>query len=168
VQLVSGATVLTSGRVALLLSAANLVRAALVRAPGQKVAALLAEHTEDTKKRIICVDDSLTTRGMIKARLEGAGYRVQAAGDGETVLKLLHEQGADLLVSDVDMPGMDGFMLAHAIRSTPRWADLPIILVTARGSEQDKVRGVEVGANAYLAKNTFDQKVLLETIAQLL
>jgi two-component system chemotaxis sensor kinase CheA len=73
-----------------------------------------------------------------------------------------------LLVSDIEMPRMDGFALTEAVRASPRFARLPIVLVTAREAEKDKARGAEVGADAYLVKSAFDQKNLLETIAQLL
>ena len=80
----------------------------------------------------------------------------------------LQQQGADLVVSDVDMPRMDGFMLTEAVRNSKRFRDLPVVLVTARESEQDKARGIEVRADAYLVKSAFDQTSLLQAIRQLL
>jgi len=74
----------------------------------------------------------------------------------------------DLVVSDVEMPHMDGFELTEAIRSSRKHQVLPVVLVTAREKEQDKERGIAVGADAYLVKSAFDQRNLLETIAQLL
>jgi two-component system chemotaxis sensor kinase CheA len=73
-----------------------------------------------------------------------------------------------LLVSDVEMPRMDGFALVEAVRGSERFRELPVVLVTARGTEKDKARGAKAGADAYLVKSSFDQKNLLETIAQLL
>jgi two-component system chemotaxis sensor kinase CheA len=81
---------------------------------------------------------------------------------------LLQEQGADLLVSDVEMPRMDGFTLAQTVRESKRFREIPIILVTSRDSESDKARGISVGADAYLIKSAFDQRNLLETVKQLL
>lgn len=77
-------------------------------------------------------------------------------------------KGADLLVSDVEMPHMDGFALTEAIRGSTRFRSLPVVLVTALASDVDKARGLAAGANAYLIKSSFDQTNLLETIAQLL
>src|SRR5262249_2622148 len=145
----------------LVLSAANLIRGALARPAAGAAAAAAAEAP--AKKRILVVDDSVTTRTLEKSILEAAGYEVAAAADGAAAWRLLHERGADLLVSDVEMPRMDGFALAEAVRASNRFRELPVVLVTARESEPDKARGVAVGADAYLVKSAFDQKNLLET-----
>jgi len=162
---VSGATILPSGRIALVLNAANLVRSALARAP---VRVAQAGAPAPPRKRILVADDSLTTRTLEKTILESAGYEVLVAADGQAAWQLLQERGADLLVSDVEMPRMDGFALAEAVRGSRRFRELPVVLVTALESDQDRARGIAVGADAYLAKSAFDQKNLLETIAQLL
>jgi two-component system chemotaxis sensor kinase CheA len=114
------------------------------------------------------VDDSVTTRSLERSILEAAGYEVTVAIDGAEAWRTLQEQGSDLVVADIEMPRMDGFALAEAIRGSTRFRDLPVVLVTARESDQDRARGLEVGADAYLPKSTFDQTVLLQTIAQLL
>ncbi len=168
VRQISGATILPSGRIALVLNAANLIRSALGRTSAAVLPVVASTATAETKKRILVADDSVTTRTLEKSILEAAGYDVIAAADGAAAWQLLHERGADLLVTDLDMPRMDGFALAEAVRGSKRFGGLPIILVTARESEQDKARGVEVGADAYLIKSAFDQKNLLETVAQLL
>jgi len=108
------------------------------------------------------------SRTLEKSILEAAGYDVAVAVDGEDGWRQLQERGADLLISDVEMPRMDGFTLAETVRTSGRFADLPIVLFTSRGSEHDKARGIAVGANAYIVKGGFDQKDLLETVAQLL
>jgi two-component system, chemotaxis family, sensor kinase CheA len=164
---VSGATVLPSGRVALVLNAANLVRGALARAPGPSLPAAPEVPAVRPRKRVLLAEDSVTTRALEKAVLEAAGYEVLPAADGEAAWRLLQEQGADVLVSDVEMPGLDGFGLTEAVRGSARFRDLPVVLVTARETERDKARGVEAGANAYLVKSAFDQKDLLAVIAQL-
>jgi two-component system chemotaxis sensor kinase CheA len=117
---------------------------------------------------LLIAEDSLTTRSLEKHILEAAGYQVVAAADGRDAWRLLQERGADLVVTDVEMPRMDGFALCEAIRRSPRFRELPIVLVTALESEADKARGLEVGADAYLLKSAFDQRKLLETIARLL
>jgi two-component system chemotaxis sensor kinase CheA len=165
---VSGATILPSGRIALVLNAANLIRTALARAPGRAVVAAPARASADAKRRVLVVDDSVTTRTLEKTILDAAGYEVEVAADGIAAWQLLQERGFDLIVSDVDMPRMDGFALTEAVRGSKRFHDLPVVLVTARENEQDKARGIEVGADAYLIKSAFDQTNLLETVAQLL
>ena len=120
------------------------------------------------RKRLLIADDSVTTRSLVKSILESSGYSVTAAVDGAEAWRLLQEQGADLVVSDVEMPNLDGFGLAETIRQSKRFHDLPVILVTALDSPEHKARGIEAGANAYLVKSAFDQTNLLETIGQLL
>jgi two-component system chemotaxis sensor kinase CheA len=80
----------------------------------------------------------------------------------------LKNREVDLLVSDCDMPRMNGFDLTKAVRGSKRFRDLPVILLTGMESDADKARGLEAGANAYLLKSGFDQKALVETIRQLL
>ena len=102
------------------------------------------------RKRILVVDDSVTTRTLERSILEAAGYEVLVAADGAAGWQMLQERGADLVLSDVDMPRMDGFALTEAVRASPRFRDLPVILVTARESQEDRARGGAVGADAYL------------------
>jgi two-component system chemotaxis sensor kinase CheA len=168
VRNVTGATVLPTGRVALILSPAGLVREALGRAPGRALPPAPDEGAEAPRRRLLVVDDSVTTRSLERSILEAAGYEVTVAIDGAEAWRTLQEQGSDLVVADIEMPRMDGFALAEAIRGSTRFRDLPVVLVTARESDQDRARGLEVGADAYLPKSTFDQTVLLQTIAQLL
>jgi two-component system, chemotaxis family, sensor kinase CheA len=168
VRNVIGATIVSTGRIALILNAAELVRTALGYAPSQALSAALAEQPRDAMKRLIVVDDSLTTRTLMKSILEAAGYEVIAAADGMDAWQILQEKGADLVVSDVEMPRMDGFALAEAIRGSKRLRHLPVILVTALETEADKIRGLEAGADAYLPKGSFDQTTLIQTIGQLL
>jgi two-component system chemotaxis sensor kinase CheA len=162
------ATILPSGRIAAVLNAPNLVGSALKRAPGAPPVAAAERAVPQAKKRILVVDDSVTTRTLEKSILEAAGYEVTAVADGALAWQELQEHGADLLVSDVEMPRMDGFALTETVRASRRFHDLPVVLVTARESEADKARGIAVQADAYLVKSGFDQKNLLETIAQLL
>jgi two-component system chemotaxis sensor kinase CheA len=164
---VAGATILPSGQIALVLNAANLVRSGLARAPSRPLTAVPERAAVEAKKRVLVAEDSVTTRTLEKSILEAAGYEVAVAVDGADAWRILQERGADVLVSDVEMPRMDGFALTELVRGSPRFRDLPVVLVTARETEQDKARGIQVGANAYLVKSAFDQRNLLETIAQL-
>jgi len=123
----------------------------------------------ETKRQslILVVDDSITTRTMEKNLLEAAGYHVRVAVDGIEAWTLLKTEAFDLVVSDVDMPRMDGLDLTARIRADQKMADVPVVLVTALESREDKERGIEVGANAYLVKSSFDQTNLLEIIRRL-
>jgi two-component system chemotaxis sensor kinase CheA len=164
---VSAATLLPSGRVALVLNAANLVRSAL--GLGATVAVVVPTGAASPRrKRLLVVDDSVTTRALEKSILEAAGYDVLTAADGLAGWELLQERGADLLVSDIEMPRMDGLALTETVRASARFRELPVVLVTARATEEDRARGLQAGADAYLVKSGFDQRALLDTIAQLL
>ncbi len=164
----TGATILLSGRVALILNTADVLRSALQRAPSKSLRTALTKDRTERRQRILLAEDSLTTRSLEKSILESAGYDVVAAADGSDAWRILQERGADLVVADVEMPRMDGFALCEAIRRSPRFGELPIVLVTALESATDKARGLEIGADAYLPKSAFDQRQLLDTIAQLL
>jgi two-component system, chemotaxis family, sensor kinase CheA len=168
VPIISGATLLPSGQVALVLNAGNVVRCILRLKTQNSVVAAFEQPAVERRKRLIVADDSVTTRGLEKSILEAAGYEVSVAPDGQTAWQMLQDHGADLLVSDVEMPNLDGFGLTATVRGSDHFRDLPVVLVTARESEADKTRGLQVGANAYLVKSGFDQGRLLETIAQLL
>ncbi len=163
---IAGGTFLPGGRMGLILNAHDLVRTAHASAPAPIAAEPAQAVTLAT--RVLLADDSLTTRSLERSILEVAGYAVIAAADGEEAWRLLQENGADIVVSDVEMPRMDGFALTEAIRGSKRFAETPVILVTALASDADKLRGMQVGASAYLVKSAFDEKVLLEAIGQFL
>jgi two-component system chemotaxis sensor kinase CheA len=163
----AGATILPTGDVALILNAPEVVHSVLGRAPGSERPVVPAPR-RDVKRRLLLVEDSVTTRTLEKSILEAAGYHVTAAADGDEAWRLLQQHGADLVIADIEMPRMDGLTLCETIRRSLRFRDLPVVLVTARENDADKARGLEAGANAYLPKSTFDQRQLLETIAQLL
>ena len=162
VRFVSGAGVLGTGRLALILRPADLVAAAR-----RGVAAPPAPRPQERTPTVLVVDDSITTRAMEKNLLEAAGFEVRVAVDGADAWAQLRSAPVDLVVSDVDMPRMDGFELTTRIRGDRRLADLPVVLVTALESREDKERGIEVGANAYVVKSSFDQSNLLDIIRRL-
>jgi two-component system, chemotaxis family, sensor kinase CheA len=163
---VSGVAVLPDGRMAPLLNAASLVRAA----EGRTAPAGLfpAPVEKKARRRVLLADDSMTTRALEQSILEAAGYEVLACVDGQEAWERLLAEGADAIVSDVEMPRMDGFALTEAVRGSQRFGRLPVVLVTARSRPEDKARGLQVGASAYLVKSAFDQTHLLETLRQLL
>lgn len=162
----SGATTLPSGQLALILQVPDL----LASAAEGPAAVAISSPTEAPKKkrRIVLADDSVTTRTLERSILEAAGYEVRVAADGAEAWRQLQAEGADLLVADVDMPAMDGLELTEAVRASEQYRALPVVLVTALESEDDRLRGLRAGASAYLIKSTFDQRNLLETIEQLL
>lgn len=164
---VSGAALLPSGRVALVLNTSSVVETGLGRS-AQGPALRSRGEAEPARKRILVVDDSLTTRALEQSLLEAAGFQVLTSVDGSQAWELLQAQPVDLVVSDVEMPRMDGFALCVAIRASERLARLPVVLVTALETPEHRERGLEVGADAYLPKSSFDQEDLLETIRSLL
>ncbi len=116
---------------------------------------------------ILVVDDSVSTREIEKSILESYGYVVTLAGDGREGLETAQSARFDLVVTDVEMPRMDGIELTRALREDAAYGDTPVILITTRDSEEDKKRGIMAGADAYIVKGTFEQDVLLETVRNL-
>ena len=101
-------------------------------------------------------------RELQRSILESAGYRVETAHDGRQALeRLALDHEIELVVTDVEMPELDGLALTRAIRSDPSRASLPVVIVTSRSSEEDRVAGIDAGADAYMTKPSFDQQALL-------
>ncbi len=174
---IAGATVMGSGEIVLILNVADLIKIALrgqqraILGPESSAEAMTAASSKASRaqRHILVVDDSITTRTLEKNILEAAGFNVQLATDGQEAWDVIAAGGLpDLVVSDVAMPRLDGIELTNRLKNDPRTSDLPIILVTSLDSPQDKARGIEAGADAYITKGTFDQSNLLETIEQLI
>lgn len=165
VRNVSGATVLGAGQVVLILNPSDLLKSALKWLPAQAGA---AAPPVASRKSVLVVEDSITSRALIKNILESAGYLVTGAVDGLDGITCLRTGTFDLVVSDVEMPRMDGFSLTSQIRSDKKLAELPVILVTALDTREHKERGIEVGANAYIVKSSFDQSNLLDAVKRLI
>ena len=166
VRNVIGATVLGSGRVIPILNVSDLIKSA-VKETSHRAREKVAEEKKE-KSAILVVEDSITSRMLLKNILETAGYRVATAIDGVDAYTKLKEEPFELIVSDVDMPRMDGFDMTAKIRSDKALAELPIVLVTSLSKREDRERGMEVGANAYIVKSSFDQSNLLEVVERLL
>jgi two-component system chemotaxis sensor kinase CheA len=113
---------------------------------------------------ILVVDDSLTTRMLEQSILESAGYTVDLATSGEEALEKARRHRYGLFLVDVEMPGMNGFELLECFRADPELHRIPAILVTSRTTAEDRQRGLEVGARAYVVKSEFDQVDLLRRI----
>jgi len=129
-------------------------------------AALKAPAAAST--RVVVADDSLTTRSAMKALLEMAGYQVTAAADGEEAFQLVRDQGAALVVSDVQMPRLDGLGLARRLKADARLRAIPVILVTSLDAPEDRAAGLAAGADGYLVKREVERGKLLELVRQLL
>ena len=161
-----GAAILGDGRLALILDPAAVERVPPQRA--ESAAAAPASGAAPTPV-VLVVEDSLTTRALQRSILEAAGYRVETAEDGaEAWERVRRDSAIGLVVTDLDMPRMDGIALVEAIRADPERAALPVIVVTARTAEDERRRGLEAGADAYLEKGRFDQRALLDAVERLL
>jgi two-component system chemotaxis sensor kinase CheA len=161
VRHVVGATILGDGKPAIVLHPADLLSTA--REQHASSASGVSENMP-LPVPILIVEDSITSRTLLKAILESEGYVVSTAVDGASALAALRTQDFGLVVSDVDMPHMDGFALTAAIRADERLEHTPVILVTARETPEDRDRGIAAGANAYVAKSGFERGDLLEVI----
>jgi len=167
VRNVAGATVLGNGRVVPVLNVADLFRSALLGHSSTLAAAPPSPRTTTGRLSVLVAEDSITSRTLLKNILESSGYLVRTAIDGSDALSQLKTESFDIVVSDVEMPRMDGFELTAAIRGDSRFASLPVILVTGLESRADRERGIDVGANAYIVKSSFDQSSLIDVIQKL-
>lgn len=168
VRNVSGATILGTGEVCMVLNPQDLIKSVRKQAVS-KVARRTVKSLPITgrKQTILLVEDSIAIRTQEKRILEGAGYEVITAVDGMDALTKLKSRSFDAIVSDIQMPNLDGLSLTAKIRQHKEYSELPIILVTSLASDEDKKRGAEAGANAYITKGTFNQQVLLDTLRRL-
>ena len=164
VRNVTGAAVLGTGKLAPILNVTDLMKSAVKTGSSPAPAQEDEELSASGRSSILVVDDSITARTLLKSILEAAGYRVRTAVDGAEAFATLREMEFDVVVSDVDMPRLNGFDLTARIRSDKKLADLPVILVTALESREDRERGIDVGANAYIVKSSFEQSNLLEAL----
>ena len=166
VRNVAAATVLGTGRVVPILNVSDLMKSA-VRVSSAARMAPVAQQPEE-RKSVLIVEDSITSRTLLKNILETSGYEVQTAVDGADAFTALKTGEFDLVVSDVDMPRMNGFELTAKVRADKKLSEMPVILVTSLESREDRERGIDVGANAYIVKSSFDKSNLLEAIRRLI
>jgi two-component system chemotaxis sensor kinase CheA len=164
----SGATILGDGNPALIVSVADLFTAGHDRQSLQLRQAYEKEQSQAIRGRILVVDDSITTRTMEKNILETNNYEVVIAVSGFDALEKLESGSFDLMVSDVEMPGMTGFELTKKVRQREDTRDLPVIIVTSLASDDHRRQGIEAGAQAYIVKGNFQQGVLLDTVEALI
>jgi len=171
VRNIAGATILGSGEVTPILNVPDLLKSARRAGgawPAPDSSAIAATHPRAAGKRILVAEDSITSRMLLRGILESAGYEVSIAVDGIDAFTTLRSGQFDLVVSDVEMPRLNGFDLTARIRADRALAETPVVLVTALESREHRERGIEVGANAYLVKSSLDQDDLLEALHRLL
>jgi two-component system chemotaxis sensor kinase CheA len=171
VRNVSALAMLGSGEICAILNPADLLRSAhkeMRSTEGGVQKAELAMQNETAKAIVLLVEDSALIRAMEKRILEDGGFEVVTAVDGVNALNALDSRPFAAVVSDIVMPNMDGLTLTARIRAIPRHKELPVVLVTTLASDEDKLRGLDAGANAYIPKPSFDQRVLLDTLKRLI
>jgi two-component system chemotaxis sensor kinase CheA len=159
-----GAGILEDGRVALILDPNRLLEAP---SRGAAVGSPLKAEKRAAPK-VLVVDDQFSVRQLQRSILEAAGYRVETARHGREALeKIAADPDLEMVLTDVQMPEMDGFELLGAIRQDPEHGALPVAIITSKGSDEDKRRGAAEGADAYIVKKEFNQQALLETVGRL-
>jgi two-component system, chemotaxis family, sensor kinase CheA len=184
VRHIAAATIVGTGEIVPILNVLDLLRASAShkataprpqatgksKEPGaQSTKAQAAAKAEPAEKQsILVVDDSVTIRTFEKALLEAAGYDVTAASDGLEAWNFLQKDSCDLIVSDVEMPNMTGFELTEKVRGDTRLKGMPLVLVTTLSSDEDRKRGIDAGADAYVIKGSSEQDHLLETVRRLI
>jgi two-component system chemotaxis sensor kinase CheA len=167
---IAGATVLGNGDITAILHVADIVNLARDKFTRTSWVQTAQPQEKETKKKpsILIVDDSITTRELERSILESAGYDVYLAVDGLDGINKLSERNYDLIISDVEMPRMDGFQMVERIKQSDQYKNIPVVMVTALHKDEEKRRGIEVGAAAYIVKSTFDQTKLIDTIVTLI
>jgi Chemotaxis protein histidine kinase and related kinases len=160
---VSGGALQGTGVLVLVLNPVSLVHEALAGQFGT-----MAAPVQASRWHILVADDSMTTRTLEQSVLEAAGFEVTVAVDGADAWRQLQETGADLLVSDIEMPNMDGLTLTRTVRTSERFANLPVVLVTSLDTPDARARGLAAGADAYVGKASAGQAGLLATVRELL
>jgi two-component system chemotaxis sensor kinase CheA len=161
-RLLEGIALLASGEPVGVLSPSVLAQREYLRA-----LPVSRERIVVKKVRILLVDDSLVTREMERRLLEDAGFQVSAASDADEALSQLSDTAFDCVVTDIEMPGMDGFELTAHLRGVEHFAHLPIIVVSTRDRPEDRLRGLKVGADAYLTKQSLDAGELVDLVRRL-
>jgi len=168
VRNISGVTIRDTGDTCVVLNPLDLIKSASQARGTDRKDILTQPNRPPVRRSVLLAEDSITTRTQEKRILEAAGFTVTTAVDGSEAFLKLASTKFDALVSDIQMPNMDGLQLTRKIRADKRHAELPVILVTTLGSDEDKKRGMEAGANAYITKSAFDQQVLIECLNRLI
>jgi two-component system, chemotaxis family, sensor kinase CheA len=164
---VAGASVEPDGSILLVLDPPGLIQRAM-RASRRSGLLTRVEPSGADRRSILVVDDALTIRELQRSILERAGFDVRVATDGIQALTNLADAPSDLVLTDIEMPNMDGFALTEAIRADPTLANIPVLILSSRSSAADRQRGLDVGADGYIQKSGFDEASLLSAVNRLL
>jgi two-component system chemotaxis sensor kinase CheA len=164
---VAGASVEPDGSVLLVLDPPGLIQRAQQSGPIPSEPSVQV-RPETARPRILVVDDALTVRELQRGILERAGFSVRVASDGSQAMALLLEEPSDLILTDIEMPEMDGFALTKAVRADPDLGNIPVLILSSRADEADRQRGLDVGADGYIVKSGFDEGHLLTAVTRLL
>jgi chemotaxis protein histidine kinase CheA/CheY-like chemotaxis protein len=162
-RLLEGLAMLASGQPVAVLSPVALAQSET----GPRAPTSLKTAPPPPRVRVLLVDDSRVTREMERRLLEDAGFLVAVAGDGEEALRALGEQRFDCVVTDIEMPNMDGFRLTRELRALSQFAHLPIVVVSTRDRPEDRLQGMQAGADAYLTKQSLNAGELIEHVRRL-
>jgi len=174
----SSSSVLENGWPVLIVDVEDLVRSVDNMLSGRRLkrlderrgkgASAKADRQARQSKRILVVDDSITVRELERQLLESKGYQVDTAVDGVDGWNAVRTAGYDLVVSDVDMPRMNGIQLVENIKGDPRLRNIPVVIISYKDREEDRIRGLDAGANHYLTKSSFHDKTFLSTVLDLI
>jgi two-component system chemotaxis sensor kinase CheA len=169
VDVVAGASIEADGSVLVVLEPGAIIeRARRSHRSAADTASRAPVADATARRRVLVVDDALTVRELQRSILERAGYEVRTASDGLEALARLAEWPVDLVLTDVEMPRMDGFALTEAIRAHQQLRNTAVLVLTSRAGDDDRRRGLEAGADGYIVKSTFDQAALLDAVDRLL
>ena len=168
IDVVAGTSVEPDGSVLVVLDPPGLVDRARHAAGRRRPGPQAAGEPAPARGHVLVVDDALTVRELERSILERAGYEVSVASDGVEALARLEAEAVDLVLTDVQMPRMDGFALTRAIRGHPTLANLPVLIITTLDSAEHRQEGLDAGADAYIVKSSFDERSLLDAVTRAL
>jgi len=160
---VAGYAISLSGQPLCVLDGELLVR----NAHDRGAAGAIVHEKTNVKRRLLIADDSLTTRTLLRNIMISAGYEVETAIDGVDAWNKLAGSSFDCIMSDLEMPNMSGWEFCERIKRDPRYSSMPVVLVTSLSKEEERRRGLELGADAYIVKGLFNETQLLETVERL-
>jgi chemosensory pili system protein ChpA (sensor histidine kinase/response regulator) len=158
---IAGATILGDGRIVIILDMGSLVRADWRARPTVE-----ARERGDRRTFALVVDDSITVRRVTQRLLERNGMRVMTAKDGVDAMQIMQEHVPDVILLDIEMPRMDGYEVAAAVRADQRLSGVPIVMITSRVGEKHRARAIELGVDDYLGK-PYQENQLLDAIEPL-
>ena len=168
---INSGSILENGDPVLIVDVEDLVRSIDNVLMGRRLSRIEFERLAERalqRKRILVVDDSITVRELERQLLQSRGFAVDVAVDGMDGWNAFRGGRYDLVVSDVDMPRMDGIELVSLIKADPARKDVPVVIVSYKDREEDRLRGLEAGANRYLTKSSFHDETFLHTIIDLI